>query len=142
MSNEYLAGPAPLDPASQAAADTRQRSLAQLRALGYSQVPRADSPMRGRATSAVQAALSHGSLGELWQQALQAQECLSLLGSVLPAALVAHVQCGPIQGGQWTLFVANSAAAAKIRQSLPTLVSHLRGKGWMLEEILVKIRPR
>jgi hypothetical protein len=125
-----------------AAPGPREQALAQLRALGYSRVPKAAPVIRGRAVSAAQAAMGSGLLGQLVRQAQAAQSCLAELRSVLPPALLAQVQSGPMEAGVWTLLVSQPAAAAKIRQFVPALAAHVRTKGWPVERIEVKIhRP-
>ena len=116
------------------------QSLSQLRALGYSRVPSAPALVRGRPVTAVQAAMGSGVLGPLLRQARQSQDCLAQLQSVLPPALLALVESGPLENGRWTLLVAHSAAAAKIRQWVPALAAHVRSKGWAVTDIEVKVR--
>ncbi|MDI9332357.1 MAG: hypothetical protein QM527_13825 [Alphaproteobacteria bacterium] len=120
----------------------RRKTLAQLRALGYASIPKAPPLVRGRAVSAAQAAIGSGVLGSLWRQAQEAQNCLAQLRSVLPAPLLSQVQSGPIEGGEWTLLVGHSAAAAKIRQWVPALAAHVRSKGWPVERIVVKVQQK
>lgn len=127
-------------PAEAASVNAREQALSQLRALGYSRIPRAAPVLRGRAVSAAQAALGGGVLGPLVRQAQQAQACLNELRSVLPPALLAQVQSGPIEGDLWTLLVAHPAAAAKIRQFVPALAAHVRTKGWPIHRIEVKVQ--
>jgi hypothetical protein len=116
--------------------------MAQLRSLGYSVVPKAKPVMRGHAVPAAQAAMGSGILGPLLRQAQVSQACLQALRSVLPPALLAQLQPGPIVDGLWTLLVTAPAAAAKIRQWVPALQAHVRSKGWPVERIEVKIhRP-
>ena len=117
-------------------------SLAQLRALGYNQVPSAPPVLRGRSVSAVQAAMGSGVLTPLLRQARDAQQCLAHLKSVLPPALMSMIESGPIENGQWTLLVGHSSAAAKIRQWVPALAAHVRSKGWPVDQIVVKVRPK
>lgn len=131
--------PSPAAQASDAAVSARKRALAELRALGYGQVPKAAPIMRGRAVTAAQAALGTGVLGQLWRQAQSAQACLAELRSVLPASLLGQVQPGPIEDGVWTLLVGHSSAAAKIRQWVPALQAHVRTKGWPVQRIEVKM---
>ena len=132
-----------LPPAAQAASGAREQALTQLRALGYSRIPKASPVVRGRAVSAAQAAMDAGMLGSLVRQAQQAQACLKELRSVLPPALLAQVQSGPMDGGLWTLLVRHPAAASKIRQFVPALAAHVRSKGWPVERIEVKVQvPR
>jgi hypothetical protein len=143
MASDPLTPPDPsLPPAVQAGVSAREQALAQLRALGYSRVPKAAPLIRGRSVSAAQAAMGSGTLGQLVRQAQQAQACLRELRSVLPPALLSLVQSGPIEGDLWTLLVSQPAAAAKIRQFVPALAAHVRTKGWPIQRIEVKIhRP-
>lgn len=129
-----------LPPAEQSRLSAREQALAQLRSLGYSKIPKAAPIVRGRAVSAAQAAMGTGMLGQLVRQAQDAQACLKELRSVLPPALLAQVQSGPIEGGLWTLLVAHPAAAAKIRQFVPALAAHVRTKGWPVQRIDVKVQ--
>ena len=117
-------------------------SMAQLRSLGYSVVPKAKPVLRGHTIPAAQAAMGSGVLGPLLRQAQASQACLHALRSVLPPALLAQLQSGPITDGLWTLLVTAPAAAAKIRQWVPALQAHVRSKGWPVERIEVKVhRP-
>ena len=123
-------------------AQSQNDSMAQLRSLGYSKVPRAAPVLRGRAVPAAQAAMGSGILGPLLRQAQASQACLQALRTVLPQALWSQIQSGPILDGLWTLLVAAPAAAAKIRQWVPALQAHVRSKGWPVERIEVKVhRP-
>jgi hypothetical protein len=132
--------PQHIDPSQPAAASSD--SMAKLRALGYSAVPKAKPVLRGHAVPAAQAALGSGVLGPLLRQAQASQACLQALRSVLPPALWAQLQSGPIADGLWTLLVSAPAAAAKIRQWVPALQAHVRSKGWPIERIDVKVhRP-
>lgn len=141
MASDPLTPPDPtLPPAAQAGVSAREQALAQLRALGYSRIPKAPPVVRGRSVSAAQAAMGADVLGQLVRQAQQAQACLRELRSVLPPALLSQVQSGPIDGGLWTLLVGHPAAAAKIRQFLPALAAHVRTKGWPVERIEVKVQ--
>ncbi len=114
-------------------------AMAQLRALGYPHVPRSAPITRGRAIPAAQAALGSGVLGGLLRQAQASQSCLQELRSLLPAALLAQLQSGPIVDGLWTLLVSQPAVAAKLRQWVPAVQAHVRSKGWPIERIEVKI---
>ena len=130
----------PAAQASDEAVAARQKALAELRALGYAQVPKAAPVLRGRTLSVTQAALGSGVLGPLWRQAQSAQTCLAELRSVLPASLLGQVQSGPIHEGVWTLLVGHSSAAAKIRQWIPALQAHVRTRGWPVQRIEVKVQ--
>ncbi len=67
---------------------------------------------------------------------------LKAIQSLIPASLRASVKAGPIDGPLWCLMVDNNAAAAKIRQLLPALQSHLRSKGWEVTSIRLKVQIR
>jgi hypothetical protein len=42
----------------------------------------------------------------------------------------------------WVLLVGNAAAAAKVRQLLPSLEAHLVAQGWQGPAIKIKVLPR
>jgi hypothetical protein len=65
---------------------------------------------------------------------------LKAVESLIPAALRPSVQAGPIEGQTWCLLVKSSAAAAKLRQLLPSLQAHLRSKGWEVNAIRLKVQ--
>ncbi len=71
------------------------------------------------------------------------RDSVARLGAVqelIPAALRSSVQAGPIDGAVWCLLINNTATAAKMRQLLPALESHLRSKGWDVDSIRLKVR--
>ena len=65
---------------------------------------------------------------------------LGAIQDLIPAALRSSVQAGPIDGAVWCLLINNTATAAKMRQLLPALESHLRSKGWNIDSIRLKVR--
>ncbi len=65
---------------------------------------------------------------------------LKAVQSLIPAALRPCVTAGPIDGMVWCLILDNNATAAKIRQILPSLETHLRAKGWAIGSIRLKVR--
>jgi hypothetical protein len=67
---------------------------------------------------------------------------LKAIEPLIPAALRPAVKAGPIDGQVWCLLLDNAAAAAKIRQILPTLESHLRVEGWEVTSIRLKVQIR
>lgn len=67
---------------------------------------------------------------------------LKAIESLIPASLRPSVKAGPIDGPIWCLILDNNAAAAKIRQILPALESHLRSKGWEVNSIRLKVQIR
>ena len=58
----------------------------------------------------------------------------------LPAAMVPHVQPGPVDDLGWSLLVANAAVAAKLRQSVPRLEEALKARGWQNTTIRIKVQ--
>jgi hypothetical protein len=50
------------------------------------------------------------------------------------------IQAGPAEGDVWCLLVNGSAAAAKLRQLSPMLVTRLRSKGWDVNTIRIKVQ--
>lgn len=65
---------------------------------------------------------------------------LKAIESLIPGALRASVKAGPIDGPVWCLILSNNAAAAKMRQILPSLEAHLRSKGWEVNSIRLKVQ--
>jgi hypothetical protein len=59
---------------------------------------------------------------------------------LLPPALAAHVQPGPIDAEGWSLLVANPAVAAKLRQLQPRLQAALVEAGWPAVSLRIKVR--
>ena len=64
---------------------------------------------------------------------------LAAIQSLLPDTLRAAVKAGPIEGESWCLLVTGNAAAAKIRQLVPLILTRLNGKGWKVTSIRLKI---
>lgn len=65
---------------------------------------------------------------------------LKAIEALIPASLRPGIKAGPIDGPQWCLLLDNNATAAKIRQLLPALESHLRSKGWEVNSIRLKVQ--
>ena len=65
---------------------------------------------------------------------------LNAVQALIPAALQSSVKAGPIDGTVWCLLLDNNAAAAKMRQLLPSLQAHLRTKGWVIDSIRLKVQ--
>lgn len=80
-------------------------------------------------------------LRELGARLGQSSACLELVRPLLPAGLRSLVRAGPIGDGEWCLLVPGPAAAAKIRQMLPTLVDHLTAAGQPVRSIRLSV-PR
>jgi hypothetical protein len=58
---------------------------------------------------------------------------------LIPPALHAAVKAGPLDDKSWCLIVTSNAAAAKLRQMMPTLQATLQGKGLKVNAIRLKI---
>jgi hypothetical protein len=67
---------------------------------------------------------------------------MQAIRSLLPVALRAHVQAGPLEEGQWCLLVGSNAVAAKLRQFTPALQAHLQSKGMPVSGIRIKVHNR
>ena len=89
-----------------------------------------------------QAAESSPTLARLTQLARESGDRLRAVESLIPPALRASVRPGPIDGTSWCLLVEGSAAAAKLRQVLPAMQAQLRGRGWEVTAIRLKVQPR
>jgi hypothetical protein len=65
---------------------------------------------------------------------------LKAIESLIPEPLRKTLTAGPIEGDEWCLIVSGNAAAAKIRQLQPSLLAHLRTKGWAVQSIRLKVQ--
>lgn len=88
----------------------------------------------------LQASLEAPTLARLTELAMDSSARLKAIEPLIPAALRPAIQAGPIDGPIWCLLLDNNAAAAKIRQILPALESHLRAKGWVITSIRLKVQ--
>jgi hypothetical protein len=79
-------------------------------------------------------------LAGLLKRIRQSQARLDAIAPLLPPALRQAVRPGPLDDVGWSLLVANSAAAAKLRQMLPQLQSGLATHGWPAVEIRLKVQ--
>ncbi|MGI9132443.1 MAG: DciA family protein [Rhodoferax sp.] len=95
---------------------------------------------RNHAVTLQQATQDSPTLARLSALALESAARLQSVQSLLPAALRAAVRPGPIEGTVWCLVLDNSSVAAKIRQLLPAMESHLRSKGWEVTAIRLKVQ--
>ncbi|BBP05762.1 hypothetical protein TPL01_29760 [Sulfuriferula plumbiphila] len=91
---------------------------------------------------------AHAFLAEndkLRQLAAQVQALLALQRiweTVVPASLAGVSHIGKSDAGEVTIYCGNGAAAAKLRQLLPTLAEALRGKGVATANLQVKVRAQ
>jgi len=95
---------------------------------------------RHHAVSLLQASQDSPTLARLTELTRDSVARLKAVESLIPAALFSAIKAGPIEGPVWCLIVDNNAAAAKIRQLLPALQSHLRVKGWEVNSIRLKVQ--
>jgi hypothetical protein len=67
---------------------------------------------------------------------------LDAVRPVLPAALRAHVQPGPVDADGWSLLAANAGVAAKLRHLKPRLEDALRAAGWTQPAVRIRVTSR
>jgi len=75
----------------------------------------------------------------LAEQVKESSDRLKTIQSLIPEALRAAVQAGPIDVDTWCLLVTSNAAAAKLRQLSPLILSKLTSKGMKVNSIRLKI---
>ncbi|PLZ01603.1 DUF721 domain-containing protein [Burkholderia sp. WAC0059] len=61
---------------------------------------------------------------------------------LLPDYMVSSVEPGFIRDGTLVLFAAHNALAARLRHLEPSLVSDLQARGWSLNALRIRVRPR
>jgi hypothetical protein len=88
----------------------------------------------------LQATQDTPALARLMELSRDSSARLQAVESLIPLSLRPFVQAGPIDGANWCLILDNTAVAAKIRQLLPALESHLRVKGWKINAIRLKVQ--
>jgi hypothetical protein len=75
----------------------------------------------------------------LANQVKESSDRLKTIQSLIPDALHASVQAGPIDGDTWCLLVTSNAAAAKLRQLSPLILTRLNNRGVKVNSIRLKI---
>jgi len=118
----------------------RSDTLAAYRALGYNSPPQSKVSIRGKSQTLEQVVDSAPSLAHLSAMARDTQNRLRAITPLLPVSLRPHIQSGGVENDVWCLLAANSAVAAKLKQTLPALSAHLRSKGWNVNTIRVKVK--
>lgn len=81
-------------------------------------------------------------LAGLLARVRESQARLALVTELLPVGLRGDVRAGPLDDTAWVLLVGHAAAAAKVRQLLPTLQAALATQGWSQPAIRIKVLPR
>lgn len=95
---------------------------------------------RQHSVTLLQASQDSPTLARLTELSRESVARLKAIELLIPAALRPAIKAGPIEGPVWCLILSNNAAAAKIRQLLPTLEAHLRVKGWEINSIRLKVQ--
>jgi Dna[CI] antecedent, DciA len=81
-------------------------------------------------------------LNSLMQRLRDSKARLEAIANLLPTGLQTEVRPGPLDDTTWVLLVGHAAAAAKLRQLLPTLQQQLTSLGWHGPSIKIKVLPR
>ena len=92
-----------------------------------------------RSWTVLQASHESPTLARLSELVADSAARLQCINPLLPPALRANVKAGPVEDTVWCLLVTNNAVAAKVRQLLPDLTTHLRSKGWNVTQIRLKV---
>jgi len=87
-----------------------------------------------------QAAEDSPALAGLMARARDTANRLRAVEELIPPPMRPAIQAGPAEGDEWCLLVKGSAAAAKLRQLSPMLVTRLRSKGWEVRTIRIKVQ--
>jgi hypothetical protein len=96
----------------------------------------------GQALPVAQALDGSESFVSLMQRLALSRRCYAAVAPLLPEALRDVVRSGPLADGHWSLLADSAAAAAKLRQCLPTLQTALADAGLPVDKIRVKVSPR
>lgn len=99
----------------------------------------ASPPRSPRARSVLEAAQEAPVWARLSERIQASEARLQAIRPLLPTAMRALVQPGPLEAGQWCILVSSSAAAAKLRQLLPSLRLHLDAQGLPVGQIRLKV---
>ena len=103
-------------------------------------MPTSPSTRRLHPVTLQQAAEDSPTLARLAQLARESGEQLKTVESLIPVSLRSAVRPGPIDGESWCLLVDSNAAAAKLRQLVPALLSRLRDRGTQITAIRLKVQ--
>jgi hypothetical protein len=98
-----------------------------------------EAQRRHHAIPLQQAAAESPTLAGLVQRMRASSSRFEAIKPLLPAPLRASVQAGPYEEGQWCLLVNSNAVAAKLRQFLPTLQTHLQNRQLAVTGIRIKV---
>jgi len=79
-------------------------------------------------------------LGRLMERLRESEARFATIRPALPPAMRQWVKPGVLDEEGWNLLVPNTAVAAKLRQSLPTLEQLLAEAGWPATVLRVKVQ--
>jgi hypothetical protein len=88
----------------------------------------------------LQASQNNPGLAKLMAIQKDSLDRLQAIRPLIPPALLASVQCGPLDEGVWCLLITNATTAAKLRQLLPVFEAHLGTKNLGVKSIRLKVR--
>ena len=91
-----------------------------------------------QALSIHQALEASAPLATLQQRVRQSQALLELVLPLIPVPLRTHLSAGPLESGEWCIFVNNAAIHSKLRQLVPALLRSLSAQGSPVERIRLK----
>lgn len=97
------------------------------------------TPRQTKPVSFSQAIDASPSLARLSDMVRESSDLLQSVELLLPSALRQHVKAGPIENDAWCLLVSGNAAAAKLRQVLPSLQARLASNGRKITSIRIKV---
>ena len=98
-------------------------------------------PMTPDATPIQQVISDCDVLTRLAQRLQASQTRFAAIRRVVPAPLMPHMSAGPVDEAGWSLLVANTAVAAKLRQLQPMLEQQLQSEGLSPSVIRIKVKP-
>lgn len=102
-------------------------------------MPSPESNRRHHPVSLQQAAEEAPALARLAALVRESSQRLETVRGLIPPLLRPAVRPGPVEGDSWCLLVNGNAAAAKLRQLLPSLLARLRAEGCQVETIRIKV---
>ena len=92
-----------------------------------------------QAVSFSQAIDNSPSLARLADRVRESSDLLKTVELLLPSTMRAAVKAGPIDGQIWCLLVSGNAAAAKVRQLVPSIQTRLQANGHNITSIRLKV---
>jgi hypothetical protein len=93
-----------------------------------------------QALSLMQASQANPGLARLMDLQRESTQRLKAITGLIPTNLLGGVQAGPFDDGHWCLLLTNTTTAAKLRQLLPALETHLRVVGLEVKGIRLKVQ--